>query len=728
MDRVEGYKKTYAILKSYKKEEFLPYALNVREFWADRFLKSDLNFSEKKEILKEITFLFKEFERFEIEPYKYYLGPLFDHIVHGRFDEAVLLADVLKYLLNEQEKLQREKNKDLEKIIKYNQNIESLKTQNIYLENLVKTYKSRKSVKTTDKISKTYQLPKSYYKKINNKNNQTLNFKNENKQIYSNQNFSEIENLKTQNIYLENLVKTYKSRKSVKTTDKISKTYQLPKSYYKKINNKKSRKNREIPKKINDIKVAIIFDEFSYNCFKYEFNAIIIEPSNWLKIFENEVPDLFLCESVWHGIDKEKEPWKGIISREEKISDEKKEILDDILKYCNENSIPSIFWNKEDPIDFDTFLQNALKFDHIFTTDERCIEKYKSYGHDSVHCLMFAGQPKIFNPIDNIQKRSEDVVFAGSWYNRFPKRCNEMEEILDNILNSGFNLKIYNRFYNSIYPAFQFPNKYDKYINPSIPFNQIKKVYKESKYALNINTITESNSMFSRRVFELMLCNTLVLSNYSKAIYNLFGDNVITISQDKIEISDPETKIINNLYNALKNHTYENRFKQILDDINYEYVQQDRSITIYYIVNSQSEIKEVLKHFKSIMFNNSKLVIILSNLIQNNSINNIYKIYENSEIEFHSLKDLITQKEVISNETTFFVFADLNLKPDFIEKAILHYSYIDKKFGIALGNKFIFKTFYDINNVIFANLNFKNTYKKVLDNNSIGFSVYTIKI
>jgi hypothetical protein len=163
----------------------LPYALNVREFWADRFIKSDLDFSEKKEILKSIAFLFKEFEKFDIEPYKYYLLPLFDHIVNERFDEAVLLSDVLKGFINKQEQLEHgnglnykfKMNSD--ELNKLELDILRLKDQNINLENLVKAYRSRKVVKTADTISKIYNVPKLYLKKFF--NSKSTNVPNENK-------------------------------------------------------------------------------------------------------------------------------------------------------------------------------------------------------------------------------------------------------------------------------------------------------------------------------------------------------------------------------------------------------------------------------------------------------------------------------------------------------------------------------------------------------------------
>ena len=389
---------------------------------------------------------------------------------------------------------------------------------------------------------------------------------------------------------------------------------------------------------------------------------------------------------------------------------------------------------------------------HIFTTAEECVQKYKNeLGHKSVYNLMFAAQPKLFNPIE-IGERSEDIVFAGSWYTRFTQRSKEMKEILDNIIDSGFKLKIYDRF-NEIgeeNPSHRFPDKYREFINSPVPHVQISMVYKESRYALNINTVTKSNTMFARRVFELMLCNTLVLSNYSKGIDNLFGDNVVFIGNDKIDLSNSEEKRINNLYNVLKNHTYYNRFKQILDSINYEYLPVDNTITIYYFVNSQSEIDSVLEHYKCIKYDYKKLALILSIQIHNHHVKNIHKKYANDEINIYSLNYLLNQhesisnyltkltlnhegqlqntSELISNDTPYFIFANCHLNNDFIEKAILHYSYIDSEVGIAMGDEFKFENMNDIKNVLLSNENFIKAFNNTFNDNSNEFSVYTIQI
>ncbi|WP_169740470.1 DUF6270 domain-containing protein, partial [Methanobacterium veterum] len=394
------------------------------------------------------------------------------------------------------------------------------------------------------------------------------------------------------------------------------------------------------------------------------------------------------------------------------------------------------------------FVDTALKFDHIFTTAEECVQKYKKdYGHKSVHCLMFGAQPKLFNPITK-QNRSNEVIFAGSWYGDIHvQRSKEMIEIFDNILDSGYKLKIYDRTYTPNNPNSNFPKKYLKYVNPAVPFDQIENVYKESIYSLNINTETKSKTMFARRVFELMLCNTLVLSNYSEGMYELFGDNVIFVDEGKVNLSFCGEKRSNNLYNVLRNHTYSQRFKQILDTIDYKYLPTDDNVTVYYVVNDQSEIKDILKHYESITYVNKRLTLLLSKDIPNHLIKNIYQEYANHEVSVYSLNYLLQNKEVsstlnklesyhgnpqnieelISNETPYFIFANLQLKEDFVEKGILHYSYIETDIGIAPGEKFRFKKVKDINNIIFHNKKFMDVFNSIFKETSIEFTVYTLQ-
>ncbi|UTB33052.1 MAG: hypothetical protein NKF70_01905 [Methanobacterium sp. ERen5] len=549
-----------------------------------------------------------------------------------------------------------------------------------------------------------------------------------------------------QNQELKNQLERYRSRKIVRATDRMIKLLRKIKSkpsiksevkkgadesdFTNKSDIITSKPEKAVniqsePKNLEDIKVAIIMDEFSFNSFKYEFNALVVGPDNWREIFQTENPDLFLCESAWQGVNPETQPWTRKISHSIKSNKENRKELLEILEYCKDHHIPSIFWNKEDPTNFKFFADTAVKFDHVFTTAEECISCYKStFGHESVHSLMFAAQPRLFNPMEE-DERTDDVIFAGSWYAHFPNRCKEMSSIFDQIIKSGYNLKIYDRAWYHEDIRRKFPQEYRDFLNPPVPHDQMAKVYKESKYAVNINSVTDSNTMFARRAFELILCNTLVISNHSKGLKRLFKDTIIFMDQNKINLEHSREIRLKNLYNVLKNHTYTNRFKEILDTINYPYLETDKTVTIYYQTKTPEETENAIKHFKTMDYPHKKAMILQQT---NKSIKNLCESQPKSaNITIKPLNGQEDLKEV-TNHTPYFIFANNNLKTDFIEKAMLHYKYIETKYGIVEGTNFRFERSVNTQNTLFNDQEFENILKNQINNEKEEIPVYTINV
>ena len=460
-----------------------------------------------------------------------------------------------------------------------------------------------------------------------------------------------------------------------------------------------------IPKQRN-IKVAAILDQFSHDSFKYEFELIDILPDSWVDQFETEKPDLFFCESAYHGVVIEGDVgvWNNKVFKNN-------DILREIIKYCNERNIPTVFWNKEDPISFNdafNFTDISMNFDYIFTSCEECIPLYNELGHAKTDSLMFAAQPRLFNPIEHKPRLEDVAVFAGSWYEKFPERCRVMESIFDKILDSNIDLKIYDRFSNKDWDAMKYPEKYLKFVNDGLDYSQIPEAYKESEFGLNFNTVTKSNTMFARRVFELMASNTLVLSNYSKGVYRLFKNNVFYLDRQDMDLSRNLNLIKEeNLYDVLENHTYSNRFRKILDTIYFRYVPELRHIVLFYELNDLNDLIHIQNHFLSIDYPFKHLKIVtdenysyLSGSIQKSDL---------SEIDF--------------DDNYYFCFADLNLNADFIKKAVLSYEYIEDDVGIKENaeSRYSYSKTKEFKNVIFNSSNYMNVISDDFDDLSVFY-------
>ncbi len=267
---------------------------------------------------------------------------------------------------------------------------------------------------------------------------------------------------------------------------------------------------------LDKLRVACVMDEFTYHSYAPECELFQLTPANAVQELEEFKPDLLFIESAWRGKD---DLWDRKIAT---LSQE----LRNALNWCKEKHIPTMFWNKEDPVHFDTFLTMAQQFDHVFTTDMDCIARYKAaFGHSRVYFLPFACQPKTHNPIE-LYERKDAFCFAGAYYVRYPERTIDLENFVEEFPNFK-PLEIYDRNFGKEDSNYQFPDAYQPYIVGTLPFNEIDKAYKGYNYSINLNSVKQSQTMFARRVYELLGSNTLTVSNFSRGIRVMFGDLVI---------------------------------------------------------------------------------------------------------------------------------------------------------------------------------------------------------
>ncbi|MDG5852750.1 CgeB family protein [Clostridium beijerinckii] len=424
-----------------------------------------------------------------------------------------------------------------------------------------------------------------------------------------------------------------------------------------------------------DIKIAFVCDEMTFKSFKDECKAIFLTPSNWLEVMKDFQPDILFCESAWNGIEEYKDCWRGKIYKNKNILFNNRKDIFNILDYCKKSRIKTVFWNKEDPIFFDNpkynFCDTAMYFDYIFTTCSECVAKYKELGHNNVYTLMFGFSEKIFNPI-NSNNKNNIAIFAGSWYADLSERCEDMLKIFKMVQDHNIKLRIYDRNYNTSNPLKVFPQNFRSIIFKSMPFEELKKVYKEANFAININTIKNSETMFARRVFELMACNTCVISNNSIGMRKMFGKNVWFLGE-KFHFDSIKKICAENVQYVMENHTNSKRIKQIYDDIGISYINDKNSLTIIY---DNCNFEECKKHFESIIYDNKYGFIIKSDKVINiNDEKNIIDI--EYFIEHH--------------KTDYFIIFESPEELDFdIKKAIVHFSYLEGFIGICGGNnKFI---------------------------------------
>lgn len=361
---------------------------------------------------------------------------------------------------------------------------------------------------------------------------------------------------------------------------------------------------------LKNIRVAAIMDEFTEECFRAECTLLQLTPKAWLEELVEFRPQLLFVESAWRGKEK---LWA------KKVNSPQKEILG-VVEYCNRHHIPTMFWNKEDPVNYNYFISIAWAFDYVFTTDIDSIPRYmEDLGHRRVYHLHFAAQPIVHNPIEKYE-RKDKCCFAGSYYKKYPDREIDFQRMADTIMSLN-GLDIYDRNYNRNLSSFEFPERYQECILGTLPPGRIDEAYKRYYYNINMNSVKQSSTMFARRVFELMASNTVVISNYAKGIKSLFGD-LVFCSDDETELKEELRRLTDNrdvyfkyrlvgLRKILKEHLYEDRFAYIIDKIFHKRIYyQMPAVTVCAYAKDVMSRARITELFEKQTLGNKKLLLI----------------------------------------------------------------------------------------------------------------------
>ena len=207
--------------------------------------------------------------------------------------------------------------------------------------------------------------------------------------------------------------------------------------------------------------------------------------------------------------------------------------LNQLTSWCREQGIPTVFWNKEDPPHYDDFLAAAKLFDFVFTSDADRREAYvRDLGHDRVDVLSFAAQPVIHNPVrPKYGWHERDVAFGGMYFTeKYPERRTQLDLVLtgahaaSSSMDTG--LEIFSRQMGGD-ARYQFPAPFDEKVVGSLDYPEMLTAYKAYKSFLNVNSVTDSPTMCSRRVFEIIASGANLLTTPSTAIATHFEPDEI---------------------------------------------------------------------------------------------------------------------------------------------------------------------------------------------------------
>ncbi|MCT7378207.1 glycosyltransferase family protein [Chelativorans salis] len=343
--------------------------------------------------------------------------------------------------------------------------------------------------------------------------------------------------------------------------------------------------------------VLAVMDEFTEGCFGSDLRLLQPRPDNWYGLAKKHPPAMVFIESAWKGNGGS---WQYRVGTYNMKPGQE---LAQMTRWARQEGIPSVFWNKEDPVHHDKFMEAAALADHIFTTDQNMVESYKQRtGNQSVYALPFAAQPALHKPAA-LADRLRKSCFAGSWYgNRHAERGEAMKWLLKTAHKHA--LDIFDRNYGT--GIFPFPEEYQDGIRGSLPYLELCKEYRRYRIFLNVNSVTDSPTMFSRRVFELMACGTPVVSTYARGIEETFQSDAVWLVRNEAEADAAIQTLLNDdhewrrrslagIREVFSGHTYAHRLNSVFKTIGLtERIETEPQLLLLARVKHQAEMERLL--------------------------------------------------------------------------------------------------------------------------------------
>jgi len=324
------------------------------------------------------------------------------------------------------------------------------------------------------------------------------------------------------------------------------------------------------------LKIALVADYFTTDCLSAECRVRVLTPANFKEVIDAWKPDLVFVESAFHGVDGS---WRYELAKQSKwMRLSKPTAIYRLVEFARKRGIPTVFWNKDDGAFFDAFIDVAKVFDFVFTTDKECIERYRQQvpAHVLVNTLVMPYQPAFHNFTGFNFVRNE-ACFTGSYYRRIlHERKSFLDMAFDACEESGLRINVFDRNFDRLsrHFEFRFPQRNLLCLHGKVSHRKTAEVYKAHVASLNVNSVTASETMCSRRLLEILACGGIVVTNPSRAVDRYFLDycHVISTPAESVEVfsrlrhgpsRDDLARAEAGAFYVRQNHTWSHRLAEI---------------------------------------------------------------------------------------------------------------------------------------------------------------------
>ena len=349
-------------------------------------------------------------------------------------------------------------------------------------------------------------------------------------------------------------------------------------------------------------KLMVIMDEFSTTALEPDAELFKPTPENWERMLADNEVDSLIVESAWVGNSGSWHKKVGWYSDEE-ISD-----LRNLVSECRRRNIPTIFYNKEDPVHFSRFSKTSAMFDQVFTTDENCIPKYKALKDSNIRdvdYIRFAAQPEFHHQNNTDFSNRKGIAFAGTYYaGKYPDRCQKMDLLFDACPKDE--LVLYDRQSDGGNPQYVFPERFADNLLPKLEYGEMLQKHRDHKIFLNVNSVEDSRTMVARRVFEIPASGAALVSGPGLGIETVFGNIIPVIDNSESaemtikRLSDDDfasrSLVKSSRRVVLRNHTNIDRLQKMMLSVGLDYSKSKSTQPQINILESEMTMAEILNY------------------------------------------------------------------------------------------------------------------------------------
>lgn len=323
------------------------------------------------------------------------------------------------------------------------------------------------------------------------------------------------------------------------------------------------------------LRIGLVADELTRSCLRHECTVIDLTPDNFRNALKHERPDLIFVESAWSG---HRNAWKYRIAAYPSHPDRSNASLQQLVMQARQQGIPTVFWNKEDSVHFERFIDSARLFETVLTVDSSCIARYRAVVGSAVRigALPFAVQPAI-HCYAGIDPGRRGANFVGSYSRHIHDERRQRQDLLLSGAAATLGLTVYDRNSDRQGSEYRYPQLPGLVVRAKVPHEQTAAIYTQSLVSLNVNTIEDSSTMFSRRLIEIMACGGLAVSTPALSIDRWFRDYCHTVgTRDEVHAllgriardgysADDKVRMIEGAAYIEREHTYSRRLEALLD-------------------------------------------------------------------------------------------------------------------------------------------------------------------